>query len=200
MRSSDQRPSPRRPHLPAWSHEQPLEWMLWPPPAVSHARVEQELAQDAFRRVVGRFATGVTVITTRLDGVDHAMTVNSFTSVSLDPLLVLFCPDRRSRFHDVVLKAGVWGVSVLADTMESASSEFARRGRDLSRPLEGYGYRRGSLGVALLDGAVATLACRTSAVHDGGDHSIVVGSVVEMHSGAAETSPLLYYEGRYRRL
>ncbi|SDG90867.1 NADH-FMN oxidoreductase RutF, flavin reductase (DIM6/NTAB) family [Sinosporangium album] len=193
MRSPDQfQPS-------TWSHDQPMEWMLWPPPTVTSALVEQQLAQDAYRRIVGRFATGITVITTHYDGIDHAMTVNSFASVSLDPLLTLFCADRRSRFHDTVLAAGVWGVSVLGDTMEDASRAFARSGRDLEGQLDGFPHHRGALGVALLDGAIATLECRTTAVHDGGDHSIVIGAVVAMEA-PSDASPLLYHEGRYRRL
>src|SRR3954452_11520966 len=82
-----------------------------------------------YRRVVGRFATGVTIVTTVADGMHHAMTVNSFTSVSLDPVLVLFCAEKISRFHDAVLQAGTWGVSVLGVEHEGLSRWFATRGR-----------------------------------------------------------------------
>jgi flavin reductase (DIM6/NTAB) family NADH-FMN oxidoreductase RutF len=166
---------------------------------VQQGSTEQQIDRDAYRRVVGHFATGVTIVTTRLAGVDHAMTVNSFTSVSLDPLLVLFCAERVARFHDVVIEAGTWGISVLPESMEDVSRFFARRGRPLEERFDGWAHHRGQSGVALFDGAIATLECRTSAIHPGGDHSIVVGAVTALAT-PAEAAPLLYHKGRYRRL
>ncbi|GAT69693.1 flavin reductase [Planomonospora sp. ID91781] len=166
---------------------------------VACVHVEQPVDRDAYRRAVGRFATGIAVVTTRLGGIDHVMTVNSFASVSLDPLLALFCAEKVARFHDAVLAAGVWGVSVLPDTAEDVSRFFAHRGRPLAGQLDGRPHHHGGLGVPLLDDALATLECRTTAVHDAGDHSIVVGAVVAVAT-PAEGSPLLYHEGRYRRL
>ncbi|MEU6039289.1 flavin reductase family protein [Actinomadura sp. NPDC047616] len=152
-----------------------------------------------FRQVVGRFATGVAVVTTVAGGVDHGMTVNAFTSVSLDPLLVLFCVDRTARFHDVVLDTGVWAVSVLTEDMEDASRWFATRGRPLDDPLRGWERRRGAAtGAAIFAGAVAALECRTHAVHDGGDHSIVVGEVLALDVPDPSGKPLIFYEGEYR--
>ncbi|MFG1700779.1 flavin reductase family protein [Nonomuraea sp. NPDC049309] len=161
--------------------------------------LERHVDPARFRKVVGRFATGVAIVTTRLGDVDHAMTINSFTSVSLDPLLVLFCAEKIARFHDAVIEAGVWGVSVLPATMEDASRFFAHRGRPLNGQLATWAHHRGESGVALFDDAIATLECTTTAVHDGGDHSIVVGGVTALGtpSGAA---PLLYHEGRYKSL
>jgi flavin reductase (DIM6/NTAB) family NADH-FMN oxidoreductase RutF len=160
---------------------------------------ERHVDPATFRKVVGRFATGVAIVTTRRGDADHAMTINSFTSVSLDPLLVLFCAEKIARFHDAVLEAGVWGVSVLPATMEDASRFFAHRGRPLNGQLATWAHHRGESGVALFDDAIATLECTTTAVHDGGDHSIVVGGVTALGtpSGAA---PLLYHEGRYKSL
>lgn len=151
----------------------------------------------AFRAALGRFASGVTVVTTTLDGVDHAMTASAFTSVSLDPPLVLVCSHRTSRFHDAVLEAGVWGVSILAEAGRPASAWFADRGRRLEDQLDGFGHHRGGLGVALLDDALAWLECRTHAVHDGGDHTILVGSVVGAAVSERGDDPLLYYRSRY---
>ncbi|WP_233510199.1 flavin reductase family protein [Actinomadura craniellae] len=154
-----------------------------------------------FRRVAGRFATGVVVVTTTLDGVDHAMTVNAFTSVSLDPLLVLFCVERTARFHDVVLATGQWAVSVLGEEDREASDWFATRGRPLEGQLDGRPVARGEkTGLPLFAGAVAALECRSWAVHDGGDHSIVVGEVLSLGVPDPAARPLLYYEGRYRGL
>lgn len=152
---------------------------------------------DTYRKVVGRFATGVAIVTTRVGDLDHAMTVNSFTSVSLDPLLVLFCAEKVARFHDAVLEAGVWGVSVLPAVMEDTSRFFAHRGRPLDGQLARWPHRRGDSGVALFDGAIATLEVATNAVHDAGDHSIVVGEVTSLGM-PSDGSPLLYHEGRYK--
>lgn len=160
-------------------------------------RVRSIVDSRAYRRVVGRFATGVVVVTTRLGDVDHAMTVNSFTSVSLDPLLVLFCADRGARFHDLVLESGIWGVSVLPASMEDASRYFSEPGRPVASRHDRWPHHHGDTGVTLFDQALATLECRNWAVHDGGDHSIVVGQVVSMAT-PAEAAPLIYHEGRYR--
>ncbi len=154
---------------------------------------------EAYRKVVGRFATGVAIVTTRLGEIDHAMTVNSFTSVSLEPLLVLFCAEKVARFHDAVLEARVWGVSVLPATMEDASRFFANRGRPLNGQLSRWPHHRGESGVALFDGAIATIECTTTDVHEGGDHSIVVGEVTALGT-PSDGAPLLYHEGRYGRL
>lgn len=156
---------------------------------------------DTYRRVIGRYTTGITIVTTRIDGIDHAMTVNAFTSVSLDPLLVLFCAEKIARFHDAVVAAGTWAVSVLADEHEDASRWFATRGRPLADQLRGWPYVRGEhTGAAVLAAAIAALECRTYAVHDGGDHSIVLGEVLGAWLPRSDGSPLLYYEGKYRSL
>lgn len=151
-----------------------------------------------FRRVVGRFATGITVVTTVADGIDHAMTVSAFTSLSLDPTLVLFCPEKTTRLHDAVAAAGSWAVSVLGEDAEDASRWFATRGRPLERQLDGWRFHRGPhTGAPILDQAIAALECRTHAVHDGGDHSIVVGEVLSVSRPDPGGAPLLYYDGAY---
>src|SRR5262245_20823752 len=91
----------------------------------SHREMSEESSsvfvdRDLYRKVAGRYATGIAIVTTRTDGVDHAMTVNSLASVSLDPILTLFCAEKIARFHDAVLEAGVWGVSVLGEEDEEA--------------------------------------------------------------------------------
>jgi flavin reductase (DIM6/NTAB) family NADH-FMN oxidoreductase RutF len=152
-----------------------------------------------YRRVVGRFATGVTVVTTQLDGHQHAMTCNSFTSVSLDPVLVLFCAEKIARFHEVVLTSGEWAVSVLAQGQERVSRQFAARGRPLEDQFTGIAHSRGRLtGAAVLEGAVAALECRTVSTVDAGDHTVVVGEVLSLDVPDPTGEPLLYYEGRYR--
>ena len=154
-----------------------------------------------FRSAASRFATGVTVVSARLDGIDHAMTVTSFTSVSLDPVLVLFCAEKVARFHDAVLASGTWAVSVLDVNAEKASRWLATRGRPLEGQLDAFRHHPGPLtGAPVLDDALAVMECRTTAVHDGGDHSIVVGEVLAVGEPRPGAAPLLYYGSRYRRL
>jgi flavin reductase (DIM6/NTAB) family NADH-FMN oxidoreductase RutF len=156
---------------------------------------------DAFRKAVGYFTTGVTVVTTRADGVDHAMTANAFASVSLDPLLVLVCVDREARFHDAVLESGFWGVSILDGTARLAAQWFATNGRPLHGQLDRYPHRRGPVtGAALLDATLATMEVRSTAVYDGGDHSIVVGEVLALSVARSDEPPLLYYRSHYQTL
>jgi flavin reductase (DIM6/NTAB) family NADH-FMN oxidoreductase RutF len=152
-----------------------------------------------YRRVVGRYATGVTVVTTVDRGEHHAMTCNSFTSVSLEPVLVLFCAEKIARFHEAVLAAGTWAVSVLGTTHEQVSRRFAVRGREIERQFEGLPHSYGPLtGAAVVTGALATLECRTASTTDAGDHTVVIGEVIGLDVPDPHGDPLLYYEGRYR--
>lgn len=155
----------------------------------------------SFREVVGRFATGVLVATTRSGGVDHAMTVNSFTSVSLDPLLVLICAERISRFRDAVLDAGTWAVSVLSADAIPLARRLAVRGRPLDGQLDDVPHHPGRhTRLPILDEAVAAVECRTYAVHDAGDHEIVLGRVLGVSTPSPGTPPLIYHRGGYRTL
>jgi flavin reductase (DIM6/NTAB) family NADH-FMN oxidoreductase RutF len=155
---------------------------------------------QAFRRAAGRLPTGIVVVGTSLHGTSHVMTVSAFTSVSLDPLLVLFCAEKIARFHDAVLEAGIWSVSVLDEGSEKTARWLATRGRPLDGQLDGISHHSGPVtGAPILDAALAALECRTTAVHEGGDHSIVVGEVVSV-TEPAEGSPLIYFSGGYRRL
>jgi flavin reductase (DIM6/NTAB) family NADH-FMN oxidoreductase RutF len=154
----------------------------------------------AFRRAAGQFPSGIVVVTTSLNGSPHAMTVSAFTSVSLEPLLVLFCAEKIARFHDTVIEAGVWSVSVLDENSEKTARWLATRGRPLEGQLDTVGHHPGAVtGMPILDVALSALECRTTAVHDGGDHTIVVGEVVgvtEPRAGA----PLIHHGGHYRKL
>ena len=142
--------------------------------------------QTAFRRAAGRFASGIVVVSTSLDGVSHAMTATAFTAVSLDPLLVLVCVEKIARFHDSVLATGTWAVSVLGEESEKAAAWLATRGRPLEGQLDAFRHHAGpATGAPILDDALTAMECRTTAVHDGGDHSIVVGEVV----GVSEPRP-----------
>lgn len=153
----------------------------------------------AFRRAMGRFATGVTIVTALADGVHHAMTANSFTSVSLDPVLVLVSVEKASRFHDVVLQGQVYGVSVLTSRQEALSRWFANRARPADeRQFEGYPHHLGeATGVVLFDDTLASLECVVHEAHDAGDHTLVVGEVAALEVGDTGDGPLLYLDGTY---
>lgn len=156
---------------------------------------------QAFREAMGRFPTGVTVVGTTEDDQPLVMTASSFTSVSLDPLLVLVCVAHSTRFHPAVLAAGEWGVSFLAAHQEQLSRRFAVHGRDLDESLEGVPYHPGrATGVPLLDGSLVTLECRTTATHEGGDHTILVGAVVDLEVGSDPTPALVWHRGAYGTL
>jgi flavin reductase (DIM6/NTAB) family NADH-FMN oxidoreductase RutF len=166
---------------------------------------------DDFRDAVSRFATGIAVVTCRVAGVDHAMTANSFTSVSLDPLLVLVCVERDTRFHEAIVATDGWAVSILPRSAESVSRWLATRGRPLHGQLDRVPHGRGeTTGAPLITTALATLECRTQAMFPGGDHNIVIGEVVAtaVNSGGPESDdaegaapdPLLYYRRGYRSI
>jgi flavin reductase (DIM6/NTAB) family NADH-FMN oxidoreductase RutF len=155
-----------------------------------------------YRRVAGHFATGVTVVTAAGEGRQWGMTANSFTSVSLDPVLVLVAVERRARFHDAVLAAGSFAVNVLAAGQEDLSRWFATRGRPADDDEVGrWAYAPGPVtGAALFDGSLATLECRTWATYPGGDHTLVVGEVVALATPRPDAEPLVYFKGTYRGL
>ncbi|OUZ12782.1 reductase [Aeromicrobium sp. PE09-221] len=152
---------------------------------------------SAFRGALSRFASGVTVISTVVDGVDHAMTASAFTSVSLDPPLVLVCVDHRNRFHEAVTRARVWGVSILAEEGREDSAWFAHRGRELDTQFEEVKHHRGSTGVVLLDASLAWLECETAETTVTGDHTILFGRVVDARVNEGPDDPLLYYRSHY---
>ncbi len=169
--------------------------------SVSPDEPAPEVSPHAFRQAAGRFATGITVVTTRTDGVDHAMTANAFTSVSLDPLLVLVCVEKITRFHEAVLDSKLWAVSVLGESGHQASVWFATRGRPLENQIGGFEYVRGEYTDAVIfTDALSSLECRTHAVYDGGDHTIVVGEVLSVAQLRSDDGPLIYYAGDYRGL
>jgi len=160
------------------------------------------MSPDEYRRVVGHFATGVTVVTTHWDGRHYAMTANSFTSVSLEPVLALVAVETRARFHDAVLASGTFAVNVLAADQEDVSRWFATRGRPHDESyMGGWALTEGpATGSALLDGALATLECATYATHPGGDHTLLVGEVLAASAPREGVEPLVYFRGTYRRL
>jgi flavin reductase (DIM6/NTAB) family NADH-FMN oxidoreductase RutF len=166
------------------------------------ARAADPIRQRLFRDAMGLFPTGVTLVTARApDGADHAITANSVTSVSLDPLLLLICVEHASRLHDVLLESGLWAVSVLGLDGEPMSRRLARRGHDTAGALAGVPHSRGPrTGALLLDTALSTVECRTVAAHPGGDHTVVIGEVLSVTTPRPEAPPLTWHRGRYTAL
>jgi flavin reductase (DIM6/NTAB) family NADH-FMN oxidoreductase RutF len=152
---------------------------------------------DTFRSVLGRFASGITILTARdADDNDCGMTVSAFCSVSLVPPLVLVCVDRVASMHDMLLDTPHFAVNILAAHQEPLSRRFA--GTDEHTRFDGIGYARGLTGVALLDDALAHIECRRVANHPAGDHTVIIG---EVETAAAHSHrPLLYYRGGYAQL
>ncbi|MFZ0325086.1 MAG: flavin reductase family protein [Actinomycetes bacterium] len=159
-------------------------------------------SDDAFRDVVSRFATGITVVTcVDAAGLDHAMTASSFVSVSLDPLLVSVCVERGSKFHAALAETDAWAVSILKPQGQDAARWLATRGRPLAGQLDRTPHTRGAVtGAAVLEAASAHIECRTWASYDGGDHDIVVGEVLGLALADSEAEPLVYYRRGFRRL
>ena len=150
---------------------------------------------DEFRAVLGRFASGVTILTTRHGDVDHGMTVSAFCSVSLHPPLVLACVDKAADMSAFIGKSKHFGVSILAEGQEALSRRFSELP---SGRFDGIGYTRGENGVILLDDALAHLECRRVDSHEAGDHVIHVGEVERASS--EQGGPLLYYRGGYAQI
>ena len=152
---------------------------------------------DTFRATLGRFATGITILTARDDrGVDHGMTVSAFCSVSLDPPLVLACIAKDASMYDVLHDVERIGVNVLSRSQEHLSRRFADT-HETDR-FDGIGYMRGESGVVLLDDALAHIECRIEARHDAGDHTVFIAQVEQ--AMPRDGRPLLYYRGGYALL
>jgi 3-hydroxy-9,10-secoandrosta-1,3,5(10)-triene-9,17-dione monooxygenase reductase component len=154
------------------------------------------LDSHSFRRALGQFATGVTVVTTRdAAGRPQGLTVNAFCSVSLEPPLVLVCVDQRSEVNPGLLSSRLFGVSVLAEDQEPMSRRFAEGGNE---KFSGLPLLAGTSGVPLLPGALVHIECRVTTAHPGGDHTIYVGEVLRL--AVSPGRPLLYHGSSYRRL
>ncbi|MER6540422.1 flavin reductase family protein [Streptomyces sp. 900105755] len=148
------------------------------------------------RRVCGLFTTGVTVITTGPDGDADGTTVNSFTSVSLEPPLVLFCLHHRSRLHTLLERSGGFTVNFLSGRQQPLARHFAgRRAAAGAGAFEGVPHHFTEDGLPVLSEALAHLTCTTVDVHTAGDHDIVIGEVVELGVPEHGLEPLIFFDG-----
>jgi len=155
----------------------------------------------AFREAMGSFPTGVTVVTVASDdGSMHGITVNSFSSVSLDPVLVLVCLNETSRGVGLIERAGVFAVNVLSAGQQDISRWFAHRYRPAgSAMFDGVPFEPAATGCPVLTDATASFDCRLRQSHRAGDHQIVLGEVVALVH-RAELEPLIFHAGSYRSL
>lgn len=154
----------------------------------------------SFRAVLAQFATGVGVMTSASAGVPHGMTVNALASVSLQPLLVLVCVERDSIMAGVVAEAGVFGLSLLTADQRRLSDHFANPDRpEGDEQFTAVPYDTAETGAPLLEEALAWIDCRVWALHDGGDHVIVVGEVLALDF-REDAEALVYFRSGYGSL
>lgn len=151
----------------------------------------------AFRRVMGLFATGVTVVAAQEGEEIHGMTANAVTAVSLDPLLVLVCVDKRTRMNRFLRSAGGFSINMLSEDQEALSRYFAGSWRPAAPPEFRFLPWEGG---PRLVGCVAAVGCLVDQWIEAGDHWITVGRVVALHEGDPTGKPLTFFAGRYRRL
>ena len=157
------------------------------------------LTKDEFRKAMGRFATGVTVVTTGVDGEVHGMTANAVTSVSLEPMMILLCADKSADSHDILSRAGVFALNILSEDQQEISNRFADKDGTDAHGLDGVPYRIGETGAPILEGTLAYVDCRTVSEQDAGDHTIFIGEVVDA-GFEDDGSPLLFFGGQYGRM
>jgi flavin reductase (DIM6/NTAB) family NADH-FMN oxidoreductase RutF len=158
-----------------------------------------EISPSQLRRAFGQFATGVTIVTVRDGDGARGMTANSFTSVSLDPPLILVSIDCRNRTHELLATGTRFAVNVLARGQRHWSDRFAGRHGDLQGMFRDVPHRLTPERIPLLDGALATFGCRVVDIHPAGDHCLFIGSV-ETVQYAVGDEPLLFFGGGYQAL
>jgi flavin reductase len=158
------------------------------------------LSSIEFRKAMGCFATGVTIITLDLEGEVHGMTANAFASVSLDPPLLLVCVDHNARTHAHMHAKKRFGVNILAEHQRVISEYYARPVHIHERAEEEAGARfdRTAQGTPILNGALAYLECRLQSAQDAGDHTIFIAEVEEVV--VRQGDPLLFFRGKYRKI
>lgn len=146
----------------------------------------------SFRNAMGKFATGVTVLTTENDGVPHGMTANGFMSVSLDPKLVVISIGHKAKFLEKVSSSRKFAVNILSEDQEQHSRHFSGRPGEVPILFESLE------GLPVLNGALAQIACEVVSIHIEGDHTLFVGKVLDLK--IEDKDPLLFFGGQYRQL
>jgi flavin reductase (DIM6/NTAB) family NADH-FMN oxidoreductase RutF len=152
----------------------------------------------AFRDVMGLFATGVTVLTTEINGQPYGMTANALTSVSLDPLLVLVCVQKNAHMAQTLQQSGKFSINILSDQQQNLSNYFAGFWPEDADPPP-FSFLPWVAGPRL-EGVLGALACTVHEFIEGGDHWIITGQVVDLYRQEVPENPLLYYTGKYRQM
>lgn len=158
------------------------------------------LSPTEFRKAMGCFATGVTIITVDVEGEANGMTANAFASVSLDPMLVLVCVDHSARTHAHLHAKKRFGINILAENQRGISEYYARPVRIHEDAGEEAGARfdRTAHGTPVLHGALAYMECRLNSAQEAGDHTIFIAEVEEVVIRQGE--PLLFFRGKYHQI
>ncbi len=152
----------------------------------------------SFRQIMSCFATGVTVVTARDDdGTGFGITVNSVTSVSLEPPLLLFCLDKKAHVYPVFRRAKYFAVNILSENQQDVSRHFADY-RHYPKPDKMWDRPQG--GCPILRHTLAWMVCRKTSTFRGGDHDIITGEVVKLHKRNIQAEPLIYFHSRYRKI
>jgi len=150
-----------------------------------------------FRDAMGLFSTGVAVVVARAGEDVHAMTVNAVSSVSLDPMLVLFCPGKKTTLAQHIRRVAGFTINVLRREQQALSTYFAGGWKEPAPPAYRFVESQSAL---RLEGCLASIDCETERVMEAGDHWVVLGRVVHLHTGIHPHHPLLFYKGQYRSL
>lgn len=157
-----------------------------------------EVSADDFKAALGSWASGVTVVTTELDGLVYGITVSSFSSLSMDPKLILVSLQDTNHLPGMIKKSRKFAVSILAVGQDEISGYFATSGRDPAPAFDGaIPVLRSGLGCPVIEGAIATIDCELEEAIQGGDHTIAIGRVVGA-TADAELQPLIYFRRAYR--
>jgi flavin reductase len=156
---------------------------------------------ETLRLVMADFASGVTIVTAIWGGSAHAMTATAFSSVSLDPPLVLVCVGKTSRFHQAIIGSGEWAVSLLGADQEHLARHFANRGRDLRTQFDDVAHTLAPVtGAPVITGALGWLECATYSSQEAGDHTVIVGEILRASATMLDRQPLTHYRGTYHRM
>ena len=151
----------------------------------------------AFKAAAGSFGSGVTVVTSHHNGQVYGMTVSAFASLSIDPMQIIVSLRTGSLLQDMIMESNTFAVSILREEQKEVASYFASFGREpCADEFPGVPCETGETGSPIIGGSLAHFDCTLATTHDGGDHVIFVGNVVE--AVAEEGEPLLYYKGTYR--
>ncbi|MBI3005160.1 MAG: flavin reductase family protein [Ignavibacteriales bacterium] len=159
--------------------------------------MSESIDPKKFRQTVGQFATGVAVIAAEVNKEVHGMTANAFTSLSLNPMLVLFCVDKRAKMSEFMQLANGFSINFLRDDQQALSTYFAGGWKKPNAPPFRFVPWDGG---PRLEGCASALGCRLHSVADGGDHSIIIGEVIAFHLGIEPRDPLVFHSGMYRKL